>query len=431
MKMIEPSRIDGVVKAPASKSDMQRAVAAGYLCSLSGGTLQITNATLCDDSKAVIGIIRTLGSEVVEGGAVVSVVGFKGSHSNMIDCKESGLCLRMFSSIAGIDTLSASSRKMIITGSGSLTSRPILMVEEPLKALGLDVKTNNGFTPVTLNGYLKGGTAEIDGSTTSQFLSGLLMSLPMCRQDSKLIVKDLKSKPYVEMTLALIAKFGIEVINNNFEEFIIKGNQRYKTTSYEIEGDWSGASFLLVAGALTGRAKVENLNSKSLQADKAILEVLKKAGVVVAVGSNYIEVFKQNVLTSFEFDANECPDLFPPIVALASNCGGVSTIYGAKRLQHKESNRAETLKTEFSKLGVQIDIEDDKMLIHGTCSGNYDNCLRGGVIIDSHNDHRIAMAGAVAGLKTQYGVKINNHEAVSKSYPDFFEILISLGATIK
>jgi 3-phosphoshikimate 1-carboxyvinyltransferase len=252
----------------------------------------------------------------------------------------------------------------------------------------------------------------IGGSITSQLLTGLLMALPLVKSKSHLVVDDLKSKPYIDMTLQVLSDFGIEVENMDYEAFNIPGNQKYHARDHCVEGDWSGASFLLVAAALSGQVTVIMLQKKSVQSDKAIVEVLRKTGAVVVVKEDCIEV-KKNMLKAFEFDATECPDLFPPLVALAAHCIGITTIKGAERLKHKESDRAVALREEFGKLGVDITVDGDEMIIRG-------GQVKGGKV-NSHNDHRIAMAAAVTAVAAQSEVIIDGAQCVAKSYPEFFD----------
>lgn len=410
MKSIMPSEIKGKVNAPSSKSMMARAVAASLLVE---GITTILKPSFCDDGLAAMGIAETLGARLnrIKAKVTVGSAGiFKNiPESNVLDCGESGLCMRMFAPI-----VSLLDEKFTLDAKGSLLKRPMKSLEE-LSQLGAECKTSAGYPRVSVKGPIRGGRMDIDGSETSQFLSGLLMALPLCKEDSVIRVENLKSKPYVEMTLSLLRHFGIEIANENYEIFRIKGNQKYKNAAlYTVEGDWSGASFMLVAGAIAGKIRVENLRNDSPQADKAVIEALEKAGAKVKAEKDAVEVEKSE-LNGFEFDATHCPDLFPPLVALACNCEGKTLIKGTKRLEDKESNRAKALLEEFTKIGAKITVEGNIMRITGTK-------LKGGEV-DSHNDHRIAMACAVAGLNSEKEVKINNENCVSKSYPGFFKDL--------
>jgi 3-phosphoshikimate 1-carboxyvinyltransferase len=406
---IVPSLVNGCVKAPSSKSYMQRALVATMM-SQSRSTLYYSS--LCDDSKAVLEIIQDLGANVeVYPNKIIVSGGFQ-VPLHELNCHESGLALRMISPIVALFT-----EKVTINGSGSLLNRPIDIIVDAFSNLNIKISTSNNKLPITVDGNLQGGNYEVDGSKGSQIITGLLMALPLANKNSELSVKDLKSKPYISMTLDLLQTFGIEVVNDNFEKFIISGNQTYKSTEYAIEGDWSNAAFLLVAGAIVGEIEVLGLNLTSKQADIKILEVLKQVGADVICSENSIKVVK-NRLSVFEFNAEDCPDLFPPLVALAAYCKTKSTIHGVSRLYAKESNRAVTLKEEFEKIGVKITIEDNTMVIHPS-EIQFNT-------VNSHQDHRIAMALAIAGLGSKKGLEINGFECVDKSYPHFLEDLKSI-----
>jgi 3-phosphoshikimate 1-carboxyvinyltransferase len=227
--------------------------------------------------------------------------------------------------------------------------------------------------------------------------------------------------------LKVMKDFGLDVpINNNYQEFIFNRStvdRQLSTVSYAVEGDWSGAAFLLVAGAIAGNVVVKGLDINSTQADKKILEALKDGGANVSVNENEIKISSSQKLIPFEFDATDSPDLFPPLVTLAAYCNGTSIIKGVSRLMHKESNRAVTLKEEFAKLGVEIILDGDVMKVNGG------KTLQGTTFY-SHHDHRIAMSGAVAGLKANGQTIIKDADAINKSYPDFYEHLKILGASI-
>jgi 3-phosphoshikimate 1-carboxyvinyltransferase len=220
------------------------------------------------------------------------------------------------------------------------------------------------------------------------------------------------------MTLGLLREFGIKVkCNKSLSRFDMLGGQRYMARTSTVEGDWSGAAFLLVAGAIAGKVQVDGLNMHSRQADRAILRALRLAGAKVKLGKGSVSV-KEHELRAFKFDATDCPDLFPPLAALACNCAGTSVIFGAKRLAGKESNRAIALQAELGKMGAKIQVSKDRMLVVG-------GRLRGAKV-DSHNDHRVAMSCAIAALNSAKGADIKNERCVSKSYPQFFRDLESL-----
>lgn len=405
-KIISPSKVFGTIDPPASKSVMQRAIA---IAALAKGTSILQGYSSCNDSDAALKIVSDLGAKVLIDDKTITIQGGLQPQSFHLNCGEAGLGIRMFSPIASLCNTT-----ITLNGEGSLKNRPIEIIEKPLRQLGVEVSTNNGYVPVSVCGPLIGGWAEVDGSLSSQIVTGLLIAAPYAQKNVILNVKNLKSKPYIDITLNMMKCFGVEVKNSNYERFEISCQQHYNAMNYTVEGDWSGAAFLLVAGALNGNVTVSNISMDSCQADKAIVDALRMVGAKIEVLVNAISVSKGD-LNSFEFDATECPDLFPPLVALAAHCNGITKIKGVSRLVHKESNRALVLQKEFAKIGTQIDLVDDEMFVHG-------GMLIGGKI-HANNDHRIAMAGAVAALLAKQQVEIENPECVAKSYPQFWDDL--------
>jgi 3-phosphoshikimate 1-carboxyvinyltransferase len=278
-----------------------------------------------------------------------------------------------------------------------------------------------------IQGPLQPGDIEVDGSLSSQFLTGLLMAYGAAGANNVTIrVKNLKSKPYIDLTLQVMKHFGWNVENNNYQSFHFSNtapNLKPQTPNYLVEGDWSGAAFLLVAGAIAGPITVKGLDIYSTQADKAVLQALADCGSRLSVHPGSIEIGPLP-LKAFHFNANDCPDLFPPLVALAAYCEGTTVIEGVNRLTHKESNRALTLQQEFAKLGIEINLQEDLMLING-------GTVVKAATTHSHHDHRIAMACAVAGLKAAGEIVMEEAEAINKSYPEFYDHLEKLGAIIK
>lgn len=410
VKTIKPADIRGTLTAPPSKSMMQRAVAAAAMAS---GTSVLEHPSFCEDALSALAVARGLCAEVQRESRRVRIKGGGRLKGHRLGCGESGLCIRLFTPLAALFDWSFD-----LTARGSLVRRPVGPLEEPLRALGARCQSHHGYPPVTVRGPIHGGPVTLDGSMSSQVASGLLMALPLCHQDSMLAVSNLKSKPYLRMTLSLLESFGIAVhYDRSLTRFEIPGDQAYHPTTYRVEGDWSGGAFLLVAGAIAGRIKVQGLALGSPQADRAILAVLKRAGAKVKTDQDTVTVEK-DVLKAFEFDATDSPDLFPPLVALACHCKGKSVIRGTERLKHKESDRSLALMTEFNKMGARIHIEDGRMEVIG-------GRLKGGEV-SSHHDHRIAMACAVAGLASEQGVAIGDWTCIAKSYPDFFSDLETL-----
>jgi len=414
--VVSSSRVDGSIQAPASKSAMQRACAAALL---KGGTTIIRNPGTSNDDKAALQIIRQLGA-VVEEREDHLVVTSNGVHpaSNTIHCGESGLSIRMFTPIAALAT-----RAIEITGDGSLKKRPMDFFGDVLPKLNVAVETNDGKIPLQVKGPLQPTTITIDGSLSSQYLTGLLFAYAAASaQNVTIQVERLASKPYVDLTLNIMKRFGLPLPHNrNYEAFYFdaaSAQRNVNTVEYYVEGDWSGAAFLLVAGAIAGTVTVKGLDTTSTQADKAILQALMQTGALMSVAEAEIKISTAS-LQPFHFDATDCPDLFPPLVALAACCNGRSVIEGVSRLAHKESDRAHTLQEEFGKMGVEITLQDNLMLINGGTAIK-------GASVHSHHDHRIAMACAVAGLVADGPTAIDVAEAVNKSYPLFWEHLQSL-----
>lgn len=404
-------RVQGSLTPPSSKSYAQRALAVSLLAQ---GPTVLRKLDFCQDTLSALGCIHTLGAEVIEiDEHTLSIGGGLSPRESTLHVGESGLASRLFTPIAAL-----ANRPLRIVGRGSLLERPMQMMIEPLKQLGARVTDNHGYLPFEVCGPLRGGEAEVDGSVSSQFITGLLLALPMAATDTTLHVSKAVSTPYLDMTIDTAARFGVDIFHRDYAEFYIPGGQRYKGLDLTIEGDWSAAAMLLVAGAVAGEVCVENISALSKQADTAILDALARAGAEVIIEGDSITA-KQRELHGFEFDATQCPDLFPALAALAATAEGETILYGTNRLTHKESNRAETIAEEFQKIGISVDISEENVMR-----------IRGGKIrateVESHNDHRIAMALAVAALRSEGVMQIHGAECVAKSYPDFFEQLESI-----
>jgi 3-phosphoshikimate 1-carboxyvinyltransferase len=424
---ISPSDISGLVMAPASKSALQRACA---LALLKDGETIISNPGQSNDDKAALSIIKNLGARIellADNSLKITGNQLLGNTKNdtaqeealSFSCGESGLSIRMFTPIAAI-----SNSPVTINGTGSLLTRPMNFFDEILPELGVKILSNEGKLPLVINGPMAAKDITVDGSLSSQFLTGLLLAFAKSAKEPVTItVINLKSKPYIDLTLQMMDHFGYKVQNENYERFIIQpATHQAQPVLYTVEGDWSGAAFLLVAGAIAGKITVQGLDVFSTQADRAILQVLMLTKARISITAEEITI-EPAALQPFHFDATDCPDLFPPLVALAAYCNGTSVIEGVSRLAHKESNRALTLQEEFGKMGLKIKLQDDLMIIE---AGEKLVGIHG----YSHHDHRIAMALAVAGLKATGDTIIENAEAIDKSYPAFYQHLEQLGARI-
>jgi len=414
MRSVSPGRVEGRVKVPHSKSVFQRAVAASTLAL---GTSIIYVDHLCDDDLAALNVAQILGAHVSRLDDRVEITGPARPVGGEINCGESGLSFRMFSAVA---SLFDKEFKMI--AEGSLNARPMDMVIEPLKSLGVDCRAEDSLPPLTIRGPMRAGKVVVDGSKSSQFVTGLMIALPRCVKHSEILAPGLASKPYVELTIRILEYFGVYVnADENLAHFDVPGSQNYRPTIMVIEGDWSAAAFLLVAGGIAGDVTITGLDLNSLQPDRRALDALRDTLAHVRTGPGEIAIRSERP-DSFHVDATDSPDLFPPLVALALNCRGVSTIAGVSRLRHKESDRAAALMEEFGKLGGDIKIHGNVMKITGSK-------LEGGRV-KSHGDHRIAMSLAVAALTAAGPVEIEGDECVNKSYPTFFDDLESMGARV-
>jgi 3-phosphoshikimate 1-carboxyvinyltransferase len=417
--VLVPSQLKGSITAPASKSAMQRACAAALIRK---GETVLLNPGISNDDKAALNIIQQLGAKVTvqKDKVIIDSNGVK-PVSDVIDCHESGLSIRMFTSIAAL-----SEQLINVKGSGSLSKRPMNFFDDVLPQLGVNCNSKGGFLPIEIKGPLQPKDITVDGSLSSQYLTGLLFAYAALEAKGVSIkVTNLNSRPYVDLTLQVLHSFGLKVPQNkNYEEFYFDEtsiSHDQPSITYTVEGDWSNAAFLLTGGAIAGDLQLKGMDMNSVQGDKAIFDVLLMANAQMKQEHGIISV-KQSELIAFEFDATDCPDLFPPLVALASHSKGTSKIRGVHRLTHKESNRAATLQEEFTKLNIPVSFDDDVMIVEGKAIHSAE--------VSSHNDHRIAMAMAVAGLKTEGKMVITGAEAVNKSYPEFWNNIKQLGAQL-
>lgn len=413
--VINPGTIAGSVRAPGSKSMTQRAFAAALLHT---GTTIVRNPGTSGDDRAALHIIQQLGAKVhTLANNELGII----SHgvqpvNNEINCGESGLCARLFAPIAAISHL-----PVTITGHGTLAQRPMQVYKNVFEQLHVTSGDFTGQIPFTVQGPLNVQDITIDGSQSSQFLSGLLFAYAFTAQEPVTItVNDLKSTPYIDLTLSILQLYGKKVTHHQYQTFQVQPSVQVAAAPVviDIEGDWSSAAYWLVAGAINGEVTVEHIDIGSLQADKAILEVLQYAGVSMSIGFDQVTTRKSRI-KAFDFNATHAPDLFPILAILAAYAEGESYITGLHRLWHKETNRAETIAEMLLSLEVPFSIEDDYLAITGCGqpTGGY---------VNSCHDHRIAMAAGIAGIRARNNLIIDNAEAVNKSYPDFYKHLQSL-----
>lgn len=408
---ITAKKYSGTILIPPSKSDSQRAL---LIASLGNGLSTLHNVGSSEDEKAMIENIQQIGATIEWiDKKTLKVQGGVNQHPiHEINCGESGLGLRLLTAIA---TLMSSPVKMV--GSGSLLNRNHNFFERFFPQMNVEVVSNEGKLPITIKGPLHAGTFRVDGSESSQYISGLLIAFSQTEGQTSLIVENSSSTPYIDMTLQTLRHFGVKIGAEN-SIYVINGRQSIQPTDYTIDGDWSSASFWLVASALGLDISVDGLSMTSKQADKAILNAFISANCRVLNTENGIVIDGSN-RTALDFDATNCPDLFPALATYSALTLGISKIKGVHRLANKESDRGKALVEEFQKLGVFIKIEGDYMLIEGGSKIK-------SATVHSHHDHRIAMCLAILGLVSQLEITIETAEAVGKSYPNFWSDLEQL-----
>lgn len=420
---IEPSILKGIIDIPPSKSMSHRAI----ICAgLSEGESFIENIILSDDILASLEAMKSFGVKVkksqVDENGICSLI-IKGREKlelvdNEIDCKESGSTLRFLIPIAGLI-----GEKLTYIGRGKLVERPLDTYYEIFDQEGISYENENGNLPLSIKGRLKAGTFRIKGNISSQFITGLLFVLPLLEGDSKIIItRDLESKGYVDLTIDMLKRFSINIENKNYKEFYIKGNQRYRASDYRVEGDFSQAAFYIVAGILGEEIECKGLNMDSLQGDKVIIDIVKAMGADLSLDEDSL-IIRKSSTKGITIDVRQCPDLVPILAVLAALSRGTTKIINAERLRIKESDRLKAISTELNKLGADVKEEGDGLIIRGKES-------LGGGIVSSWNDHRIAMALAIASIKCSEKIIIENSRAVEKSYPNFWQDFERIGGKI-
>ena len=379
--------------------------------------LAINKTTLigCDQSRDVEAckqILRELGCEI-EGTNTLYITPPSLTNLEQVEISvgESGLALRMFSSIAKLFA-----KTVIIHAEGSLLSRPVDSLVESIHKTGIIVKQATSNFPLVLSGEMSTKEIHVDGSFSSQILSGLLISAPLLPHSTTIFVDNLTSKPYIDLTLEVMRDFGVKILNENYERFEIKGNQEYIGRDYQIEGDWSGATNHIVGAAISGRVQLTRLQENSKQADRIILSIIQEYGAHVEWVNGDFIITKAEIRKPITVDLTDNPDLFPILSILACSASGTSSFTGTKRLIHKESNRLETVTELLNVFGVEYTLSENQIDIHGTGK------IFGGKI-NCYNDHRIAMAATVAACFSKIPIELDNPECVKKSYPTFFNDL--------
>lgn len=431
---IEAPRLEGVIRIPPSKSISHRAV----ICAgLAEGISKLENVIFSQDIAATLEGMQAMGAivksiewnnkelagydELPDGEPCTLWIQGNPSPlllSNLIDCGESGSTLRFLIPLA-----IRSGDKVAFLGHGKLGERPLDAYYQLFDEQGIEYHTTGGFLPLSVQGSLQSGVYKLKGNVSSQFISGLLFLLPLLAGDSRiLLTTDLESRGYVDLTIDVLQKFGIEIENKDDREFTIKGNQKYHGSHYRVEGDYSQAAFWIAAGILGTKMECLDLNPDSLQGDRAILDLVQEMGADIERQEDVLRI-KNSVTKGTVIDAGQCPDLVPILAVLAALSKGKTQIINAGRLRIKESDRLRAIATELNKLGAKVQELEEGLDIEGVES------LQGGTV-DSWNDHRIAMAMAIAALRCTGPLSITGFEAVKKSYPHFWQDFQKLGGKL-
>lgn len=406
---LEFDSIAGGILVPPSKSVSQRFCAAALL---HNGETIISNYGKSDDEVAALNIIQNLGASIAFSGEKLIIKSDGLVHSSeTINCGESGLAARLFTPVASLGD-----GPITINGSGSLRNRPMRFFKIVLEELKVTLPEFNGYIPFAIQGPLQAKNISVDGSLSSQFISGLLFAFANSTKHTVQInVQNLVSKPYVDLTLGVLDLFGYNIINDEYQSFTIQPElfTHRQTIEVTVESDWSSAAFWIAAATINGSVTFSGLNEKSMQADKVLLDIIKEIGAVVRWENGDL-LIQSAQLNAFEADLTDAPDLFPVLAVLAASCEGKSKLRGLHRLLNKESNRAESIAHLLSQLEVVFEIVEDEIIISGrkTFPAIKYNCP---------NDHRMAMAAALAAMTSKDAIEIENAECVNKSYPDFWK----------
>ncbi|PHI06421.1 3-phosphoshikimate 1-carboxyvinyltransferase [Fusobacterium polymorphum] len=412
-KIIKANKLVGEVSLPPSKSILHRYIIAS---SLAKGISKIENISFSDDIIATIEAMKKLGAKIEKKDNYLLIDGSKTfdkeylNNNSEIDCNESGSTLRFLFPLSIVEE-----NKIIFKGKGKLFKRPLSPYFENFDKYQIKYSYINE-NEILLNGVLKSGEYEIDGNISSQFITGLLFSLPLLNGNSKIMIKGkLESSSYIDITLDCLSKFGVKIINNSYQEFIIEGNQTYKSGNYEVEADYSQVAFFLVANSIGSDIKINGLNSNSLQGDKKIIDFVS-------------EIDNWNKNEKLILDGSETPDIIPILSLKACTSKKEIEIVNIARLRIKESDRLSATVQELSKLGFDLIEKEDSILINSRKNFIHNN--KEIISLSSHSDHRIAMTIAIASTCYEEEIILDNLDCVKKSYPNFWEVFLSLGGKI-
>ena len=409
---VRPASLRGTISVPPSKSAAHRAI---ICAALSDGVSVLQPIDLSNDITATINCMKNLGAGFTINGSRVTVdgTGIFSQRKAELDCGESGSTLRFLVPVAAAGGVDAR-----FVGHGKLPERPIGVYTDCLPQKGVECRTEGGL-PLEISGRLESGIYQVPGNISSQFITGLLLALPLLQEDSEIrLTSPLQSVGYINMTLDIMKDFGVDV---EAEEngWKIPGGQKYKAREFSVEGDWSQAAFFMTAAALGGSITIDNLDPESTQGDKACVDVYRRLGADIRTEDNRL-IMNPGKLKGIELDAADIPDMVPAFSVAAALAQGRTVIKGAERLRIKECDRLAAMRDCLSRLGADIEETDDGLIINGVSSLS-------GAEVDGYNDHRIVMSMAVAAAAAREDIIISDMESINKSYPSFFEDYESLG----
>ena len=422
---IKPKKLGGTIPIPPSKSYSHRAIIAAALATSNKDkeVSRIDNLKYSVDITTTTEIMENWGANIEIGEDFEIIKGNSGivnPKDEYTQCNESGSTIRFLIPI-GL----SNNNKIVFDGKGKLVERPLDSYYKIFDEQGIKYSNNNGWLPLNVDGQLKPGKYEIEGNISSQYITGLLYALPLLNGDSELkINKTLESKGYIDLTLEILEMSGIKVVNNNYKSFFIKGNQKYNPFDYVIEGDYSQVAFWIVAGILGSEIKCLHVKKDSLQGDREIIEIVQRMGANVEIFDDYI-IVKPSQTYGTVIDISQCPDIGPILTVLAALSKGETKIINAERLRIKESDRITSIKTELNKLGANVEEVGDSLVINGV------ERLTGSTELSAWNDHRIAMSLAIASIKCDGEIVIDEAESVKKSYPHFWEDFKKMGGDVE
>ena len=400
----------GIITLPCSKSYAHRYIIAAAL-SEKGGVVR--NITRSKDIDATIGCLISLGADIEINDDIVNVKSGVKFNNAELNCNESASTLRFLIPVSIIKE-----NKVKFSGSETLMHRPLDVYTDMFDKNGISYKRNGYFK---LKGKLKSGVYEVDGSISSQFITGLLFSLPLLDGDSEIIIKNkLESAPYIDITMEVLKDFGIEIENQNYKKFIIKGNQKYHGGEFSVQGDYSNSAFFIASGILNGKVGVLGLRENSFQGDKAFIDICRKMGGKIYRKGDVLWSEKSDLHYNGEFDMSQCPDIVPILALVCCANRGEVVLKNTSRLKIKECDRGTATETMLNTLGGMVENHGEYIKISGT------GYLNGGRV-NSFNDHRMAMTAAVSAMISKKDIVLEDPMSVEKSYPEFYNDFYKTG----